>query len=88
MMIHRKGDWLSERVADELIMMSVAKGLYVGMSEVGACIWEFLEQPRSLDDICAHVAMEFEITPAACRPDVEKFLRELESKDAVSFDPS
>ena len=43
MMVRKQGDWLSAKVGDELVMMSAEKGNYIGLSEVGARIWELIE---------------------------------------------
>ena len=42
MMVRRKDGWLSAKVGDELVMMSAEKGNYIGLSDVGARIWELL----------------------------------------------
>ena len=62
-MVRRQGDWLSARVGDELVMMSAASRHYVGLSEVGARIWELIEQPRSLDEVCARLVEEYDVAP-------------------------
>jgi hypothetical protein len=79
----RKDGWLAARVGDELVMMSAASGAYLGLNEVGARVWELIDAPRDLPDICDALAAEFETTPAACQPEVEAFLAELESRGAV-----
>jgi len=86
-MIRRQGDWLAAKVGDELVMMSAAKGNYVGLSEVGARIWELIETPRSLDDVCARLQDEYEVTPQMCRDEVAAFLEELMNHGAVALDP-
>jgi len=86
-MVSRRGDWLSAKIGDELVMMNASSRHYVGMSEVGARIWELIEQPRSLDDVCAQLQGEYDVTPAVCRGEVEAFLRELMSHGAVALDP-
>ena len=87
MMIRRQGDWLSAKVGDELVMMSAASRHYVGLSPVGARIWELIEQPRSLDDVCALLQDEYDVTAVVCRGEVEAFLRELMDHGAVALDP-
>ena len=47
-MVRRQGDWLSARVGDELVMMSAEKGNYIGLSEVGARIWDIIETPSEV----------------------------------------
>jgi len=87
MMISRQGDWLSARVGDELVMMSAGKGNYIGMSEVGARIWEIIETPSDVDAVCARLQQEYEVEPAVCRAEVETFLNELVKHGAVALDP-
>jgi hypothetical protein len=56
MKVERKGDWLSARVGDELVMMSAEQGHYIGLSEVGARIWELIAEPVELDELCERLA--------------------------------
>jgi len=88
MMISRKGDWLSAKAGDELVMMSVEKGNYLGLSEVGARIWELIETPKSFDEVLAVLLSEFDVPAETCRAEVEAFLAKLASRDAVSLDPA
>jgi hypothetical protein len=83
-MIARKDGWLAAYVGEELVMMSAESGAYLGLNDVGARIWEIIETPTALPDICAALAKEFETTPEACRPEVEAFLGELAARGAVA----
>jgi hypothetical protein len=82
-MYRRKDGWLAAYVGDELVMMSAESGAYLGLNEVGAKVWEMIDQPKALPDICSALASEFETTPQACQPEVEAFLIELEARGAV-----
>lgn len=62
MIVRRHGDWLSAKVGDELVMMSAEKGNYVGLSEVGARIWDILETPSDLEAVCARLQQEYDVT--------------------------
>jgi hypothetical protein len=88
MMVRRQGDWLSAKVGDELVMMSAEKGNYLGLSAVGARIWELIETPSDLDAICAQCQAEFEVAPEVCRAEVEAFLTDLVKHGAASLDAS
>ena len=87
MMVCKQGDWLAAKVGDELVMMSADKGNYVGLSEVGARIWELIETPQDVDAVCAQLQGEFEVAPEVCRAEVESFLNELAGHGAVALDP-
>ena len=87
MIVRKQGDWLAAKVGEELVMMSAEKGNYIGLSEVGARVWELLETPRTVEDVCRRLTAEFEVTPEVCRAEVEDFLGELEKHGAIALDP-
>ena len=87
MLIRRQGDWLSAKVGDELVMMSAEKGNYIGLSEVGARIWEIIETPSKLEAVCARLQQEYEVEPDVCRAEVEAFLNELVKHGAIALEP-
>ena len=87
MVLHRKGDWLAAKVGDELVMMSAEKGNYIGLSEVGARIWELIETPQEVEAVCVRLQDEFEVEPEVCRTEVESFLNELVKHGAIALDP-
>jgi hypothetical protein len=85
--VRRQGDWLSAKVGGELVMMSAEKGNYIGLSEIGARIWEIVETPSDFDAVCARLQEEYEVEPATCRSEVETFLNELVKHGAIALDP-
>ncbi len=88
MMVRKQGDWLAAKVGDELVMMSAEQGHYIGLSEVGARIWELLDTPRDLDAVCAQLLEEYYVTAETCRAEVESFLNELVKHGAIALDPA
>jgi hypothetical protein len=88
MMVRKQGDWLAAKVGDELVMMSAEKGNYIGLSEVGARIWELIETPREVEAVCAQLEQEYNVTPDACHAEVESFLNELAAHGAVALEPA
>jgi hypothetical protein len=87
MMVRKQGDWLSAKVGDELVMMSAEKGNYIGLSEVGARIWELIDTPLAVDAVCVQLQQEYEVAPEVCRAEVENFLNELVTHGAIALDP-
>ena len=85
-MIERKGDWLSARVGDEVMMMSIEHGKYIGVNEVGARIWELIEKPSDIATVCTELQREFAVSPEDCEAEVRTFLSEMEKHGAVLFD--
>jgi hypothetical protein len=87
MMVSRQGNWLAAKVGDELVMMSASSGNYVGLSEVGARVWELIETPQPIDVVCARLQTEFEVAPEVCRAEVEQFLSDLAGQGAIALSP-
>jgi len=87
MIVRKQGDWLAAKVGEELVMMSAEKGNYIGLSEVGARIWELIDTPQELDAVCAQLQSEYDVTAETCRAEVESFLNELVEHGAVALDP-
>ena len=77
MIVRKQGDWLAAKVGDELVMMSAEKDNYIGLSEVGARIWELIETPQDVDAICVRLQ----------QAEVDTFLKELVKHGAIALDP-
>lgn len=79
-LIARDPDLIAAAVDGEMVMMSVKRGEYYGLNEVGARIWALLEQPLSTIELSERLCAEYEISPAQCQADVEPFIAELLSR--------
>jgi hypothetical protein len=84
--VRRQGDWLSAKVGDELVMMSAEKGNYIGLSEVGARIWELIETPQEVESVLVRLQEEYEVSAETCRAEVDRFLQELKTHGAIALD--
>ncbi|MBI5307725.1 MAG: PqqD family protein [Planctomycetes bacterium] len=51
-LIVRGGDILSAPIDNELLILNVTKNNYVGLDEIGLRIWELLEKPIRVDELC------------------------------------
>jgi hypothetical protein len=48
-------------------------------------IWDALEQPRSLAELCDVVVSEFDVAPAECQTDVMQLLASLEQEGLIEI---
>lgn len=85
--VRRVGEWLDAEVGADRVMMSVTDGNYLGMTAVGARIWDLLGQVSTVDGLCRELTRQYDVDPAACRAEVRAFLDELAALGAVTFDP-
>jgi hypothetical protein len=59
-----------------LALLDLGRNKYFSLNNTGAVVWKAIEQPASLDNLCAAVAERFKIEQDACRSDVVSLLRE------------
>jgi len=70
-------DVLSSPLGGEVVLLEPRAGVYYSLNEVGAVMWEQLQDPVTLRAICEAIVAEFEVDLATCEPDVRRVLGEL-----------
>lgn len=81
--VARSEGWLSAWVGKEHVMMSADTGTCISLSETGGRIWELMEHPRPVQDICHDLAEEYDAAPSALKADVVSFLARLQAEQAI-----
>lgn len=71
---------VSTTLGDEAVILGGDAGQYFGLNQVGARIWELVQQPVRVAAICATVCDEYEVTAEQCERDVLELLNELHAK--------
>ena len=68
-----------QKLDDGAVLFAPATELYFGLNSVGALVWGLLPpQSRSLDELCATLAVTFpDVAPSTIRTDVEELLEQL-----------
>ncbi|MDE3052288.1 MAG: PqqD family protein [Gemmatimonadota bacterium] len=70
-------DQLSSELAGEVVILSLADGVYYGLDEVGAYIWQRLREPRAVRDIVDDVVNRYAVDRERCEHDLLAFLEDL-----------
>jgi hypothetical protein len=63
-------------------MMSAEKGNDIGLSAIGARIWELIETPQQVETVLARLQQEYDVSADMCRAEVDVFLQELRTHGA------
>jgi hypothetical protein len=63
--------------ADEAVMMSVEAGRYYSLNAVGSRVWELLETPKSVGELCAQICEEFVVDAPICEAELLRFAGDL-----------
>lgn len=84
-LVRRSSELLAMELDGEVVLMSIERGNYYGLARTARRIWELLEQPRSLDDLCDHLLVEYQTTRDALEADVGKFVLQLHEEKIVDL---
>ncbi len=68
---------------DEVALLNLDRAHYFGLNDTGAHIWQSLERPRSIADLCDDVLAHFEVAPDVCRQDVLDFLAKMQEAGLI-----
>jgi Coenzyme PQQ synthesis protein D (PqqD) len=74
---------LSSQLADEVVILNLDSGIYYGLNEVGARIWELVQQPRSFAELHSILLEEYDVDSDACQQDLTNILLDLRSRNLV-----
>jgi len=81
----RRAEPLTAPVDDELVMLDPRQSRYFGLDRIGQRIWELLERPQCVGELCASLEGEFDVSSETCRADVLAFLEQLEEAELLEI---
>jgi len=82
----RQPGFIAANLGEELAVLDMAQGSYMGFNATAAHIWRLLETPRTLDALCHALMLEFEIEDGRCRAEVAALLDRLAAAGMVRID--
>ena len=75
--LRKNDDLLDGDISGETVLMSITTGSYYSLNATGAAIWQHLEQPLSLVELCNRLSQEFEVEPQHCQQSVSQFAQRM-----------
>lgn len=82
----RNSRTISGRLHDELVMMDVEKGKYFSLNPVATRIWDLLEKPLDIGELCNLLMEEYEVDTEKCRAETLGLLQEMTRLGLVSLE--
>ncbi len=79
----RNDDNLASKIHDEVVMVNITQGNYFGLNSVGSDIWELLQEPCSVEELCEKLMNDYDIDKESCLRDINSFIKELMKNDIV-----
>jgi hypothetical protein len=76
-------DLLVTEFGAELVVLNLRDGVYYGLEDVGARIWQLIQEPVTVAAICDVVASEYDVERVNCETDTRALLGELAARGLV-----
>jgi hypothetical protein len=76
---------VSTEIDGETVLLSIDKGNYYGMNKVLTAIWNWLEQPMKVSDICHKLTETYDVSGDVCEKDVRMVLGELRKEGLIDI---
>lgn len=79
----RNGGFMEAEVDQEVVALSIEKGICYGLNPVGARIWRLLANPIRVADICTALVGEYQVDPEICEREVLDLLKQLRAEGMI-----
>lgn len=76
---------LANQLDDEIVILDLASGTYFGLNPVGAHIWHFLSEGKSIAETCKAMVDQYDASPSEIERDVVNLTNTLLSKKLVQI---
>jgi hypothetical protein len=80
----RKDGLLVSELGNEMVMMDIESGNYIGLNETGRAIWEMIEEPVKVDDLIKQLTTKYEISYEECSADTLEYLNKMDEQRILS----
>lgn len=72
----------------EKVMLSIEKGKYFNLGELGGEIWRKIESPIQLETLITHLLEQYEVEQDVCELEVKGFINQLAEQGLVEINVS
>ena len=74
---------ISSDLGGESVILNMESGIYHGLNEVGARVWNLIEKPKTVKDIKGVLLEEYEVEADVCTKDLFSLLNDLKSAGLI-----
>ena len=73
-------DQVSSDLGGQTVLLSMRSAMYYGFEGIGSRLWELVQSPARVGDVCEAIATEYDVDAARAEFDTLAFLRQLLEK--------
>ena len=81
-----KMDQISSDLLGEVVILDLRTGLYYGLDEVGARVWNMVQRPQTVSAMRDAIAGEYDVDPDRCEKDLIALLNELHTNGLIKVE--
>jgi hypothetical protein len=78
-------DQVSSDLSGESVILNLKSGTYFGLNEVGSSIWQFIQEPKTVSDVCESILAEYDVDAQTCETEVQALLVDLLAAQLVEI---
>lgn len=78
-------DQMASDVGGETVILGLTAGRYYGLDAVGARVWQLIQSPTAVSDVCRTIVAEYDVEPARCETDVLALLQKMADAGLVTL---
>jgi len=78
-------DQFSCPLGDDTVILDVKAGLYFSLDNVGAFVWQLIQEPRSVRDLRQAIGDAFEVDVETCERDLLALLGQLADRKLIEI---
>lgn len=82
----RRPEFVAANVGDEMAVLNLAHGTYLGFNTTAAQIWRLLGEPRTLEGLCRAMTRDFDVDAERCRREIAELLDKLVAAGMIEAD--
>lgn len=83
--VNRSEGQVSTEIDGEAVLLSIDRGNYYGMNKVLTAIWNWIEKPMSVSEICTKLTSTHDVSREVAEKDVLKILGELSREGLIDI---
>jgi len=78
-------DQVSSDLGGEVAILDLKVGIYYGLDEVGARVWELIQKPRVVSEVREILLEEYDVVPERCERDLFALLERLAEEGLIEI---
>ena len=86
-LVSRRDGLIEADVDGEIVALHVELGTCFGFNKTATRVWQFLETPKTREQLCELLLREYEVSPEQCSADLDRLLEAMRSEGLIDIEP-